>query len=166
MLSISMPVSRASSMWSSAESTSTARWLSSGRSGSPGSPGWNSTYAPPTSTRGAPEGPGSAGAKPSRSYSSAVCSGRVENSAAWSRAYSGKIASTGHSGSQAPQSMHSSGSMTRMRSASWMQSTGQTSTHERSLMSMQGSAIMYVTAALSVLAQADQLVSSSTSSFA
>src|SRR6266516_7188794 len=45
----------------------------------------------------------------------------------------------------AKQSMHSSGSMTRIRSASWMQSTGQTSTHERSLMSMQGSAMMYVT---------------------
>src|SRR6478672_9961655 len=60
-------------------------------------------------------------------------------------ASSGKIASTGHSGSQAPQSMHSSGSMTRIRSASWMQSTGQTSTQERSLMSMQGSAMMYVT---------------------
>src|SRR3954463_16309290 len=59
-------------------------------------------------------------------------------------ASSGKIASTGHSGSQAPQSMHSSGSITRMRSASWMQSTGQTSTHERSLMSMQGSPMMYV----------------------
>src|SRR5947199_9663929 len=41
--------------------------------------------------------------------------------------------------------MHSSGSMTRIRSASWMQSTGQTSTQERSLMSMQGSAMMYVT---------------------
>src|SRR5881275_1572817 len=60
-------------------------------------------------------------------------------------ASSGKIASTGHPGSQAPQSMHSSGSMTRIRSASWMQSTGQTSTQERSLMSMQGSAMMYVT---------------------
>src|SRR6185437_14953051 len=60
-------------------------------------------------------------------------------------ASSGKIASTGHSGSQAPQSMHSSGSMTRIRSASWMQSTGQTSTHDLSLMSMQGSAMMYVT---------------------
>src|ERR671934_15036 len=59
-------------------------------------------------------------------------------------ASSGKIASTGHSGSHAPQSMHSSGSMTRIRSAWWMQSTGQTSTHERSLMSVQGSAIMYV----------------------
>jgi len=45
----------------------------------------------------------------------------------------------------AKQSMHSSGSMTRIRSASWMQSTGQTSTQERSLMSMQGSAMMYVT---------------------
>src|SRR5215213_6399076 len=43
--------------------------------------------------------------------------------------------------------MHSSGSITRIRSASWMQSTGQTSTHERSLMSMQGSAMMYVTGA-------------------
>src|SRR5512132_727490 len=60
-------------------------------------------------------------------------------------ASSGKIASTGHSGSQAPQSMHSSGSMISIRSNSWMQSTGQTSTHERSLMSMQGSAMMYVT---------------------
>src|SRR6266498_2374684 len=64
-------------------------------------------------------------------------------------ASSGKIASTGHSGSQAPQSMHSSGSMTSIRSAWWMQSTGQTSTHERSLMSMQGSAMMYVTATYS-----------------
>src|SRR5918993_329983 len=61
-------------------------------------------------------------------------------------ASSGKIASTGHSGSHAPQSMHSSGSITRMRSASWMQSTGQTSMHDLSLMSMQGSAMMYVTA--------------------
>src|SRR5881227_2995886 len=60
-------------------------------------------------------------------------------------ASSGKIASTGHSGSHAPQSMHSSGSITRMRLASWMQSTGQTSTHDLSLMSMQGSAMMYVT---------------------
>src|SRR5579862_4656999 len=64
-------------------------------------------------------------------------------------ASSGKIASTGHSGSHAPQSMHSSGSITRMRPASWMQSTGHTSTHERSLMSMHGSAMMYVTAAYS-----------------
>src|SRR4249919_3765753 len=40
--------------------------------------------------------------------------------------------------------MHSSGSMISIRSNSWMQSTGQTSTHERSLMSMQGSAMMYV----------------------
>src|SRR5256884_5597693 len=71
-------------------------------------------------------------------------------------ASSGKIASTGHSGSHAPQSMHSSGSMTRIRSASWMQSTGQTSTHERSLMSMQGSAMMYVKAGL--LYRGDQLL--------
>jgi hypothetical protein len=39
--------------------------------------------------------------------------------------------------------MHSSGSMMGMRSYSWMQLTGQTSTQERSLLSMQGSA-MYV----------------------
>src|SRR5690242_14171895 len=45
--------------------------------------------------------------------------------------------------------MHSSGSITRMRSNSWMQSTGQTSTQDRSLMSMQGSAMMYVTGAQS-----------------
>ena len=57
-------------------------------------------------------------------------------------ASSGKIASTGHSGSQAPQSMHSSGSMTSMRSASWMQSTGHTSTHDLSFTSMQGSVMM------------------------
>src|SRR4029077_17034809 len=63
-------------------------------------------------------------------------------------ASSGKIASTGHSGSHAPQSMHSSGSMMRMRSASWMQSTGNTPTHDLSLMSMHGSAMMYVTARL------------------
>src|SRR4051795_8918613 len=76
-------------------------------------------------------------------------------------ASSGKIASTGHSGSHAPQSMHSSGSITRMRPASWMQSTGQTSTHERSLMSMHGSAMMYVTGAYS-----SEGVSSSTTSLA
>src|SRR5919109_4098951 len=62
-------------------------------------------------------------------------------------ASSGKMASTGHSGSQAPQSMHSSGSMTSILSPWWMQSTGQTSTQDRSLMSMQGSAMMYVTRA-------------------
>src|SRR2546423_10988171 len=56
----------------------------------------------------------------------------------------------------AKQSMHSSVSMTRMRSASWIQSTGQTSTQERSLMSMQGSAMMYVTAGL--LYRGDQLL--------
>src|SRR5437016_10167770 len=60
-------------------------------------------------------------------------------------ASSGKIASTGHSGSHAPQSMHSSGSITSIRAASWMQSTGQTSMHDLSLMSMQGSAMTYVT---------------------
>src|SRR5919204_4869954 len=43
--------------------------------------------------------------------------------------------------------MHSSGSMISMRANSWMQSTGQTSTQDLSLMSMQGSAMMYVTRA-------------------
>src|SRR5262249_21839897 len=43
--------------------------------------------------------------------------------------------------------MHSSGSMIRIRSNSWMQSTGHTSTHDRSFMSMQGWAMMYVTRA-------------------
>src|SRR6266511_4159258 len=59
-------------------------------------------------------------------------------------ASSGVIASTGHSGSHAPQSMHSSGSMTSMRAPSWMQSTGQTSMQDLSLMSMHGSLITYV----------------------
>src|SRR6266508_1492607 len=59
-------------------------------------------------------------------------------------ASSGVIASTGHSGSHAPQSMHSSGSMTSMHAPSWMQSTGQTSMHDLSLMSMHGSLITYV----------------------
>src|SRR3954462_794008 len=84
-------------------------------------------------------------------------------------ASSGKIASTGHSGSQAPQSMHSSGSMTRIRSASWMQSTGHTSTQERSLMSMHGSAMMYVIAAYSseaVSSLTTVLIRSSSADFA
>src|SRR4051794_4234021 len=73
-LSISMPLSFADAMLSSVESTRTARWLRSGFSGAPGSPWWNSTYAAPTSTRGAPFAAGSAGEKPSFRYSSAVSS--------------------------------------------------------------------------------------------
>src|SRR5438876_11546711 len=73
------------------------------------------------------------------------------------RASSGKIASTGHSGSQAPQSMHSSGSMTSSRPNSWMQSTGQTSTQDRSLMSMHGSAMMYVTESYSTEASSSSI---------
>ncbi len=60
----------------------------------------------------------------------------------WSgTASSAKIAVTGHSGSHAPQSMHSSGSMKYwpLASSEWMQSTGQTSTQEASLTPMQGS---------------------------
>src|SRR5256714_14373100 len=56
---------------------------------------------------------------------------------------SGKIAVTGHSGSHAPQSMHSSGWMYNMSGPSYMQSTGQTSTHDRSFTLMHGSAMMY-----------------------
>src|SRR2546430_1791127 len=62
--------------------------------------------------------------------------------------------------SPAKQSMHSSGSMIRIRSNSWMQSTGQTSTQDRSLMSMHGSAMMYVTAG-----QSTDAISPWTSSF-
>src|SRR5205823_13717696 len=60
---------------------------------------------------------------------------------------SGKMASTGHGSTHAPQSMHSSGSMKYMFAASsvWMQSTGQTSTHEASLTSMQGWTMTYAT---------------------
>ena len=52
--STSIPRSEASAITPSAESTSTARWFRSGRSGSPGSPSWNTTNAPPTSTRPLP----------------------------------------------------------------------------------------------------------------
>ena len=71
--SISTPRSFAAAMCSSADSTSTARWLSSGFSGAPGSPGWNSTYAPPTSTRGAPDGAG----RGRREAERAVLAGRL-----------------------------------------------------------------------------------------
>src|SRR5258706_16147911 len=50
---------------------------------------------------------------------------------------SGLIASTGHSGSHTPQSMHSSGGMTSMFSPSWNQSTGHTSTQARVFHRMQ-----------------------------
>src|SRR5262245_2986649 len=60
------------------------------------------------------------------------------------------MAATGHAGTQAPQSMHSSGWMYIIVAASysgsslrgWMQSTGQTSTQAVSLVSMQGSVMM------------------------
>src|SRR5919112_720742 len=66
---------------------------------------------------------------------------------------SAKIASTGQAGTQAPQSMHSSGWMKSMsavaKSASsfrgWMQSTGHTSTQAVSLVPMHGSQMMYAT---------------------
>jgi hypothetical protein len=67
-----------------------------------------------------------------------------------------KIAVTGHTGTQAPQSMHSTGLMYNWGSDSnagsslrgWMQSTGQTSTHAVSFVPIQGSAITYAIVAL------------------
>src|SRR5437016_11099521 len=61
---------------------------------------------------------------------------------------SGKIASTGHGSTHAPQSMHSSGSMKYMSEASslWMQSTGQTSTQEASFRPTQGWVMTYAMA--------------------
>src|SRR3954467_2719443 len=61
------------------------------------------------------------------------------------------MADTGHTGTQAPQSMHSTGSMNNWSTASnlsesffgWMQSTGHASTHAWSLVPIQGSAITY-----------------------
>src|SRR5262245_18427038 len=50
---------------------------------------------------------------------------------------SGLIASTGHSGSQTPQSMHWSGSMTSIFSPSWKQCVGHTSTQSMCLHLMQ-----------------------------
>src|ERR1051325_5093254 len=66
---------------------------------------------------------------------------------------SAKIASTGHAGTHAPQSMHSSGWMNSCSAAAnsgssfrgWMQSTGQTSTQAVSLVPTQGSQMMYAT---------------------
>jgi hypothetical protein len=67
------------------------------------------------------------------------------------RSSSGKIACTGHSSTQRPQSMQVSGSMKSCFApsnvpsplAGWMQSTGQTSTQEVSLVPMQGSAMTW-----------------------
>jgi hypothetical protein len=66
---------------------------------------------------------------------------------------SAKMASTGHAGTHAPQSMHSSGWMYSISVPSnpgssfrgWIQSTGHTSTHAASLVPMQGSQMMYAT---------------------
>src|SRR5437016_14378522 len=58
---------------------------------------------------------------------------------------SGKIASTGHGSTHAPQSMHSCGSMKYMIAASsvWGQSTRQTSTQEASFTTMHGWTMTY-----------------------
>src|SRR5579864_1388775 len=59
------------------------------------------------------------------------------------------MAATGQGSTQAPQSMHSSGLMTSIRSSappSMMQSTGQTSTHDLSFRSTQVSVMMYAIA--------------------
>src|SRR5882672_6706484 len=66
---------------------------------------------------------------------------------------SAKIASTGQAGTQAPQSMHSSGWMNSCCADSksgssfrgWMQSTGQTSTQAVSFVPTQGSVMIYAT---------------------
>src|SRR5690242_250458 len=65
------------------------------------------------------------------------------------RSSAAKIADTGHTGTQAPQSIHSTGSIKSNSSVAypsssffgWMQSTGQASTQAVSLVLMQGSAI-------------------------
>src|ERR1700676_3931804 len=67
------------------------------------------------------------------------------------RSSSAKIADTGQTGTQAPQSMHSTGSMYNISSSAyagesffgWMQSTGQASTHAVSSVARHGSAITY-----------------------
>src|SRR4030095_9417846 len=66
---------------------------------------------------------------------------------------SAKIASTGQAGTQAPQSMHSSGWMYSISAAvnsgssfrGWMQSTGQTCTDAGSFVPTQGSQMIYAT---------------------
>src|SRR5690606_20120703 len=57
------------------------------------------------------------------------------------------MASTGHSGSQSVQSMHSSGSIVSMFGPSWKQSTGHTSTQSVYLHLMQASVTTKVIAA-------------------
>src|SRR6185312_11304214 len=67
------------------------------------------------------------------------------------RSSKAKIAETGHTGTQAPQSIHSTGSIyscvTGAKSSSflrgWMQSTGHASTHAVSFTLIQGSAMTY-----------------------
>src|SRR5579859_4748396 len=67
------------------------------------------------------------------------------------RSSSAKIAETGQTGTHAPQSMHSTGSMNNISEPSncgssflgWMQSTGHAYTQAASLVPMQGSAITY-----------------------
>src|SRR5208282_4034108 len=61
------------------------------------------------------------------------------------------MADTGHAGTQAPQSMHSTGTINSCSDSAkpassflgWMQSTGQASTQAVSLVPIQGSAITY-----------------------
>jgi len=53
------------------------------------------------------------------------------------RSSTSKIASSGHSGTHAAQSIHSSGSIQRVLGPSWKQSTGQTATHTVCLQSTQ-----------------------------
>src|SRR5580700_832293 len=78
------------------------------------------------------------------------------------RSSSAKMADTGHTGTQAPQSMHSTGSIYNISSSAcagesflgWIQSTGQASTQAVSLVPMHGSAITYVMVLVSLVNRA------------
>ena len=73
------------------------------------------------------------------------------------------MASTGHAGTHAPQSMHSSGWMYSISAAAnsassfrgWMQSTGQTSTHAVSFVPTQGSQMIYATVLIMIAQTCD-----------
>src|SRR5688572_32333159 len=73
---------------------------------------------------------------------------RVNSAHCSGRSSSKKMASTGQTSAQTPQSMHSSGLMKYCSASSveWMQSTGQTSTQLLSLTPIHGWAITYATA--------------------
>src|SRR6478672_4951101 len=73
---------------------------------------------------------------------------RVNDAHCSGKSSSKKMASTGQTSAQTPQSMHSSGLMKYWSASSveWMQSTGQTSTQEASFVPMHGWVMTYVIA--------------------